>query len=67
MDDPTSGPRPMRGTVHLLSSLYARLLLAVVLVLLLTEVLPNGRPLLFFHLFLCCQFVYGSSSYIMTI
>ncbi|GFX65239.1 uncharacterized protein TNCV_4821301 [Trichonephila clavipes] len=44
-----SRPRPMRGTVHLLSSLYARLLLAVVLVLLLTEVLPNGRPLLFFH------------------
>ncbi|GFY38106.1 proton channel OtopLc [Trichonephila inaurata madagascariensis] len=54
-----SRPRPMRGTVHLLSSLYARLLLAVVLVLLLTEVLPNGRPLLFFHGYLF-SFVLGA-------
>ncbi|GBN35499.1 hypothetical protein AVEN_240769-1 [Araneus ventricosus] len=44
-----SRPRPTKGTVHLLSSLYAKLLLSAVFVLLLTEILPNGRPLLFFH------------------
>ncbi|KAF8795629.1 hypothetical protein HNY73_000111 [Argiope bruennichi] len=44
-----SRPRPTKGTAHLLSSLYAKMMLSAVFVLLLTEILPNGRPLLFFH------------------
>ncbi|KAG8196397.1 hypothetical protein JTE90_009033 [Oedothorax gibbosus] len=45
----SSRPKPVRGTMHVLSGLYARMVVAVTAVLITTEVLPNTIPLFFFH------------------
>ncbi|XP_054708597.1 proton channel OtopLc-like [Uloborus diversus] len=45
----SSRPKPVRGTTHLLSSLYAKLLVAATAVLVTTEILPNSVPLFFYH------------------
>lgn len=45
----SSRPKPVRGTTHLVSNLYAKLLVAATAVLVSTEILPNDIPLFFYH------------------
>ncbi|KFM81974.1 hypothetical protein X975_05114, partial [Stegodyphus mimosarum] len=42
-------PKPVRGTTHLISGLYAKLLVAATAILVTIEVLPNSVPLFFYH------------------
>ncbi|XP_013787008.2 otopetrin-2-like [Limulus polyphemus] len=57
---PSRRRRPANDTVHVLSSLYAKLVIMITLVLVVTEVLDNSVPLLLFHGYLFTYLLGGA-------